>query len=129
MRYALSFGIVYYLGWWTRLRWHFAIVMTGKGKRFYTRSSCRVIIKSGIILQFTAFVELINVSSRSPRREAVSTSLPLSPFLDCNTGPLGEFETRNKKFKSRRLLSECRIAACAKITPNRARFPLLRGNL
>lgn len=59
-------------------RWHFAIVMTGKGKRFYTRSSCRVIIKSGIILQFTAFIELINVSSRSPRRELVSTSLALS---------------------------------------------------
>jgi len=98
-------------------QWHFAIVMIEKGKRFYTLSSCRVIIKSWIILQFTALVELINVSSRSRAMRGhfsfslfLFRSLSLSPSIA--TVLSGEFETRNKKFKSRRLLSARGIAAC-----------------
>lgn len=62
-------------------RWHFAIVIIEKSKRFYTLSSCRVIIKSWIILQFTALVELINVSSRSPRNERSFLPFALPLFL------------------------------------------------
>ena len=85
-------------------RWHFAIVIIEKGKRFYTLSSCRVIIKSWIILQFTVLVELINVSSCSSLTEwSLSLSLSLSLVLNCNC-VVGRIRTRNKKFKSRRLL-------------------------
>lgn len=75
-------------------------------------------------MQFTALVELINISSRSPCNERSFLSLPRSPlpvsplslFLSLApsiaTAPSDEFETWNKKFKSRRLLSARGIAAC-----------------
>jgi len=78
-------------------RWHFAIVIIEKGKRFYTLSSCRVIIKSWIILQFTVLVELINVSSCSPFTEwSLSLSLSLSLSSSIATALSGEFEREIK---------------------------------
>jgi len=95
----------------------FAIaIASGNDERFYcTRSSCRVIIKSSIILRLGVLAGLINVSLRFPRRgeylslllsllsPSLSLSLPLFLFLIASPSFSLAFATRAARRENMKL--------------------------